>query len=167
MTAPAQGPSTGADRLLSALAELGLAGERVDGATVVVELPGEHKLTTAVSLRLGSHSLAVNAFVMRAPDQDADRLHSWLLRRNTGLFAVAYAVDRLGDVYLTGRLPLSAVDADVLDEVLGSVLAAADGDFDTLVAMGFADAIRAEWRWRLARGESTRNLEAFRRLAPT
>ena len=33
-----------------------------------------------------------------------------------------------------------------------------------LIVLGFAGSIRKEWRCRLARGESTRNLEAFRQL---
>jgi hypothetical protein len=30
--------------------------------------------------------------------------------------------------------------------------------------MGFLDAMRREWDWRVSRGESTRNLQAFRHL---
>ncbi len=40
----------------------------------------------------------------------------------------------------------------------------ADGSFNTLLEMGFASAIRKEYAWRTARGESTRNLDAFARL---
>jgi len=29
---------------------------------------------------------------------------------------------------------------------------------------GFLESMRREWRWRVERGESTRNLEAFRHL---
>jgi hypothetical protein len=75
-------------------------------------------------------------------------------------------VDHLGDIYLVGRLPLDAITPQSVDAVLGSVAATADGDFDTLLEMGFESAIRAEWRWRLDRGEPTANLQAFRHLAP-
>ncbi len=136
------------------------------GDALVIELPGEHKLKTAVAVDVGRHSVAINAFVMRAPDEHQDRVHEWLLRRNARLFAVAYALDHLGDVYLVAHLPLNCVTDDAVDAIMGSILATADGDFDTLVAMGFESAIRAEWQWRLARGESTRNLQAFGHLAP-
>jgi hypothetical protein len=139
-------------------------GER--GPTVVAELPGEHKLKTPVAFTVGPHTVSINAFVVRAPQERADQIHRWLLRRNERLFAVAYAVDHLGDVYLVGRLPHEAITAQTVDAVLGSIAATADGDFDTLLQMGFESSIRAEWRWRLARGESTKNLEAFRHLAP-
>lgn len=47
---------------------------------------------------------------------------------------------------------------------MGSVLEAADGAFNTLLEMGFASAIRKEYEWRVSRGESTRNLDAFSHL---
>lgn len=130
----------------------------------VVTLPGTRKLATTCSLRVGRHSLSVNAFVIRRPDENHDAVHRWLLERNTRLYGVAFALDGLGDVYLVGRLPLSAVTAEELDRVLGTVLEQADGSFNTLLELGFATAIRREYAWRTARGESTRNLDAFAHL---
>ena len=51
-----------------------------------------------------------------------------------------------------------------LDRVLGQVVEAADGDFNTLLEIGFAGAIQREWDWRVSRGESLANLQAFRHL---
>lgn len=62
------------------------------------------------------------------------------------------------------KLPLAAVTADEVDRLLGQVLEAADGSFNTLLELGFATAIRREYEWRVARGESTRNLDAFTHL---
>jgi hypothetical protein len=81
------------------------------------------------------------------------------------MYAVAFAVDHLGDIYLTGRLPLSAVTPDEVDRLLGSVLEYADGSFNTILEMGFETAIRREWAWRTSRGESTANLAAFPQFA--
>ena len=39
-----------------------------------------------------------------------------------------------------------------------------NNDFNTLLELGFASSIRKEWAWRLARGESLKNLQAFRHL---
>jgi hypothetical protein len=130
----------------------------------VVKLPGTRKLSTTLSLRVGRHALSLNAFVVRHPDENEAGVHRWLLERNLRLYGVAYAVDRLGDVYLAGKVPLAAVTADELDRLLGSVLEAADGDFNTLLELGFASAIRREYAWRVSRGEPTRNLEAFAHL---
>jgi hypothetical protein len=131
---------------------------------VVAVLPGEHKLRTTVSLLVGDHSLSASAFVIRHPDENADEVHRWLLRRNARLQGVAYAVDEDGDVYLVGRLPLVGVTPETLDALLGTLLETADSSFDALLAMGFLTAMRREWDWRVSRGESTRNLQAFRHL---
>lgn len=143
-----------------------LAYEEPDPGTFVVELPGEKKLRTAVSLVIGTYSLSINAFVCRRPDENFVGVYRWLLERNRKISGVAYALDQLGDIYLTGRLPLDAISPESLDQLLGSVLSAADGDFNKILELGFDSAIRAEWRWRLSRGEPTGNLEQFRHLAP-
>lgn len=155
-----------ADIVRDALADAGLDFEETGPGAFVVQLPGERKLRTTVSIVVGDHSVSVNAFVARHPDEDFAEVYRWLLERNRRMFGVAYALDHLGDIYLVGRLPLDQVDADAVDRVLGSVLEHADGDFNTILEKGFSSAIKAEWRWRLSRGESTRNLEAFRHLAP-
>ena len=125
-------------------------------------LPGERKLQTPVRLDVGPHALAVHAFVCRNPDENHERVYRWLLERNLKTYAVSYAVDHLGDIYLDARLPLALVTAEELDRVLGSVLTHADGSFNTILELGFASSIRKEWEWRRLRGESTANLEAFR-----
>ncbi|MGW7313563.1 YbjN domain-containing protein [Streptomyces sp. NPDC054854] len=143
-------------------AELGW--ESPEPGSYVVQLPGTRKLSTTCSLRVGKHSLSVNAFVIRHPDENEAGVHRWLLERNLKLYGMAYAVDSLGDVYLTARLPLSVITPDDLDRLLGTVLEAADGAFNTLLELGFAGAIRREYEWRVSRGESTRNLDAFKHL---
>ena len=130
----------------------------------VVELPGEAKLRTAVSLLVSDRALRVTAFVMRRPDENLAGFYRWMLARNARLPGIAFALDTLGDVYLVGRIPLAAVSTQTLDELLGAVLTASDGSFNDLLALGFLSSMRREWAWRLDRGESTRNLEAFRHL---
>ena len=130
-------------------------------------LPGEKKLQTAVRLDVGPHALGVHAFVCRKPDENHEQVYRWLLERNLRMYAVAFGLDPLGDIYLDARLPLPGVTADELDRLLGSVLAYADESFNTILELGFASSIRKEWEWRLARGESTRNLEAFKALRPS
>ncbi|MFD8422242.1 YbjN domain-containing protein [Streptomyces sp. NPDC059466] len=146
------------------LTEAELEWESPTTGSYVVKLPGTRKLSTTVSLIVGKHSLSLNAFVVRHPDENEEGVHRWLLERNLKLYGVSYAVDPLGDVYLVGKLPLAAVTPDEIDRLLGSVLEAADGSFNTLLELGFASAIRKEYAWRVSRGESTRNLDAFTHL---
>ncbi|MFD3822420.1 YbjN domain-containing protein [Streptomyces sp. NPDC058625] len=141
-----------------------LEWESPASGTYVVKLPGTRKLSTTVSLIVGRHSLSLNAFVVRHPDENEAGVHRWLLERNLKLYGVSYAVDPLGDIYVTGRFPLAAVTPDEVDRLLGQVLEAADGSFNTLLELGFATAIRKEHAWRVSRGESPRNLDAFARL---
>lgn len=156
---------TAAEVVQAALEDLGLPWGRT-GDTFTVSLPGEHKLTTECALEVGVRSVQVRAFVCRAPEQDADRVHRWLLERNLRPGGVAFAVDHLGDVHLVGRLPVVGLEPTTVDQLLGVVAETADTSFDTVVAMGFADSIRREWAWRRARGEPTRNLAAFTHLDP-
>jgi hypothetical protein len=125
-------------------------------------LPGEKKLQTPVRVDVGTHALGVHAFVCRNPDENHEAVYRWLLEKNLRLYAVAFAVDHHGDIYLDARLPLSSVNDEDLDRILGTVLSVADGSFNTILELGFAASIRKEWEWRTTRGESTRNLEAFR-----
>ncbi|MEV0896874.1 YbjN domain-containing protein [Actinoplanes sp. NPDC049802] len=135
-------------------------GER----SYVVSLPGTHKLKTACNLIVGEHSLRIEAFVMRRPDECHEQLWAWLLRRNARMYGVAFSIDGAGDVYLTGRVSLKGLDEDELDRLLGSVLTYADESFDTMLEIGFSSSIRREWDWRVKRGESTANLRAFEHL---
>ncbi|MCC5479840.1 YbjN domain-containing protein [Streptomyces sp. NPDC059680] len=141
-----------------------LEWESPEPGNYVVKLPGTRKLSTTVSFLVGRHSLSLNAFVVRHPDENEAGVHRWLLERNLRLYGVSYAVDSLGDIYVTARLPLACVTPDEIDRLLGQVLEAADGAFNTLLELGFASSIRKEYAWRVSRGESTRNLDAFRHL---
>lgn len=132
--------------------------------TFVITLPGERKLQTNMSLTVGSHAITINAFVSRNPEENHESVYRWLLERNRRMYAVAFAIDHLGDIYLTGRLPLNSITAAELDRVLGSVLEYSDGAFNTILELGFAASIKREWAWRISRGESTANLAAFAHL---
>ena len=130
----------------------------------VVTLPGEKKLKTVASVVVSDTALSVSAFVIRNPDENHTEVYRFLLRRNLRLPGLAYAVDKSGDVFVTGRIPAAGVDAETLDQLLGVVLTAADEPFNELLVMGFLSSMRKEWEWRVSRGESLRNLEAFRTI---
>ncbi|MDR6324991.1 hypothetical protein J3R03_009187 [Actinoplanes couchii] len=147
-----------------ALADRELEWEATGDSSWVVTLPGTHKLKTACNLIAGEHALRIEAFVMRRPDERHEELWAWLLRRNARMYGVAFSIDAAGDVYLTGRVSLTGLDADELDRILGSVLTYADESFDTMLEIGFGSSIRREWEWRVKRGESTANLQAFKHL---
>ncbi len=154
------------ERALAALREVFDQGEmdytEVSPTSLMVELPGEKKLKTPCRFDVGKHALEVHAFVCRKPDENFEGVYRWLLERNMKMYAVAFALDGMGDIYLDARLPLQGVTAEEIDRLLGAVLEYADGSFNTILELGFASSIRKEWDWRISRGEPTRNLEAFR-----
>lgn len=185
---PVPGPdSAPADRLAAALTRLGVTFAREGADAFLVTLPGERRFTTLAWLLIGTHELLIESFVCRRPDENQVEVYEYLLHRNAKLRTVAYTLDGVGDIHLVGRLGLAplftpgertpgewtpgdpAGQADpVLDEemntVLGVLLATSDADFNPILERGFAGAIRREWAWRTDRGQSVRNLQAFRHL---
>ncbi len=145
----------------SALEGLGLAYERPEPHAYLVRLAGEHKLATMTWLIAGEHSLQVEAFFCRQPDENHAAFYRFLLERSARMYGVHFALDRSGDVYLTGRLPLSAISEAEIDTLLGCVLTYSDEMFNEAIRIGFASAIRREWAWREKRGESLANLRPF------
>jgi hypothetical protein len=150
--------------IAAALDDREIGYQRKEPGQFFVTLPGSKKLQTNCWLVVGRHSLLVEAFVCRRPDEAHEDVYRFLLRRNSRLYGVHYTIDQAGDIYLVGRIGHHAVTADELDRVLGQVAEAADGDFNRLLEIGFAEAIRREWDWRISRGESVANLQAFTHL---
>ena len=97
------------------LTERELEWDRTSDSSYVVTLPGTHKLKTAVNLIVGAHALRIEAFVMRHPDERREQLWEFLLQHNARMYGVAFAIDGVGDVYLTGRTPLHAITPDEID----------------------------------------------------
>ncbi|GAA3553154.1 YbjN domain-containing protein [Amycolatopsis ultiminotia] len=148
----------------STLDEGGLEYDRHGAGRYFVTLPGTKKLQTNCWLVDGDHAFSVEAFVCRRPDERHAEVYRFLLQRNARLYGVHYTVDSVGDIYLVGRFGRETVSAVELDKILGQVLEAADGDFNTLLEIGFATSIKREWDWRVSRGESLANLQAFKHL---
>ena len=138
--------------------------DRKDENSFLITLPGEKKLQTHCALIVGDHSLSINAFVIRKPDDNEAAVHTWCMAKNASMYGVAFAINELHDIYLVGRLPLNAVSDREIDRLIGAVLQYSDSSFNPLLELGFANAIRREWAWRTTRGESLANLDAFKHL---
>lgn len=158
------GEQSPAQALGAALADLGVEYESPAAGSYLVTLPGQHKLKTMAWLIAGAHSLQVEAFYCRQPDENHAEFYRFLLEHNARMYGVQFALDPVGDVYLVGRMPLTAISPDEVDRLLGCVLSYADDTFDQALMIGFASAIKKEYAWRVKRGESLANLEAFGRL---
>ena len=150
--------------LAGALDDLGVGYESAAPGSFLVTLPGQHKLKTMTWLIAGTHSLLVEAFFCRQPDENYAEFYRFLLERNSRMYGVQFALDPVGDVYLVGRHPLESISVPEVDRLLGCVLSYSDDTFDQALMIGFASAIRKEYAWRVKRGESLANLVAFGRI---
>jgi putative sensory transduction regulator len=151
-------------RLGEILTELEIDCESPQPDAYLVRLEGQHKLATMTWLIAQAHSLHVEAFFCRQPDENHAEFYRFLLERGSAMFGVHFALDPVGDVYLVGRLPLSSITATEIDRLLGCVLSYSDDNFDQALMLGFASSIKREHAWRVKRGESLANLQAFARL---
>ncbi len=133
-------------------------------ARFVVSTPGEAKLSIVSVLEARHYTVDLHTFVARRPEEQFESVYRWLLMHNVSLHGIAFGLDHLGDVYLSGRIPVDDLSADALDRLLGAATDAADAGFRAVLELGYASAIRREWAWRTSRGESVANLEMFRSL---
>ena len=165
MTASQPGDADQQDQAVAAirqaLAEAEVEHQEPQPGAFVVNLPGQKRLKTACWLVVGGQGLAIEAFVVRKPEENHQQVYGWLLSHNARMFGVYWSIDDSGDIYLTGRWPLAAVTPDSVDRLLGVVLDYADSAFNTLLELGFGSSIKREWAWRESRGESMANLAAF------
>ncbi len=130
----------------------------------IVQLPGSTRLHVPISVLVGQQSVEVSAFVCRNPEENHVGVYRWLLQRNARLRSVAFAIDAMGDIYVQGRLPVTSLTSEAFDAMLGEALDVADRSFNEIISRGFVTSVRKEHAWRVSRGLSTRNLEAFKHL---
>ena len=157
-------PAEAASKLGDILTDLGVSFTAPQPGAFLVRLEGQHKLVTMTWLIADTHSLHVEAFFCRQPDENHAEFYRFLLERGSRMFAIHFALDPVGDVHLVGRLPLATITPEEIDRLLGCVLSYSDDNFDQALMLGFASSIRREYAWRVKRGESLANLRAFTRL---
>lgn len=145
--------------------ETGGTGYTISNGVAAVVLPGEARLKTNTLFIPQDNGVRVEAFVCRAVEENHADVYRMLLQHNRKAYGVHYTLDNNSDIYLAGQFT-DALTADDVQRILGQVLELADGDFNRILERGFESSIRREWAWRLKRGESTRNLEAFQKLRP-
>lgn len=146
------------------LAEQNLNFEFAGDKTVVVSLPGTNKQFVNVAMTLGDSVFKIESFVARNPDENHEVVYRWILEQNRKLLVVNYCLDHLGDIYLSGVLPMETLNLDQIDQLLGVMLQTSDNSFNVLLELGFKSAIEREWAWRTSKGMDLANLKAFAHL---
>ncbi len=111
-------------------------------------LSGEWKRTIPVLLTLGERRLTLTSLFAGNPDEQHAEVYRLLLQRNQRSGPVHFALDDEGDLILTGGALCAALDAEVVDELLGRLLLLADETFNQVLRTGFASYLDIEQRWR-------------------
>jgi len=93
------------------------------------------KLNIAVVLR--PDRVSFYFFMVRGPRENREDLYRLLLKKNLRTFAMKYALDVDGDVWLVAELPRRGFDAAELDRVLGVFYQEAESAFEPLVHLGY------------------------------
>ena len=102
-----------------------------------VRLRGEARDFIAIWLTVGDYTLQYEAYFMPAPEAEPAALYEFLLRRNQRLYAMRFSIGPEDAVYLTGQLPLTAIDEAELDRVVGSAYAYVEQWFRPAMRIGF------------------------------
>lgn len=113
-----------------------------DGTRWFVRLRGDEKDVTTVWFHLRERTLHYETQFMPAPEERAGELYELLLRLNTRLFAMRFAIGAEDAIYLEGQLPLSAVDEDVLDTIVGAAWQYTEQWFRPCMRIGYASKFR-------------------------
>lgn len=130
--------------LLDVLHTLGCELERVEAGAYLVTLHGRRRGRTLVWLIAGEQAVAVEAFVMHvvpAGCPDPAALHRHLLGRSLRMRDVHFALDDVGDVFLTGSL--AAVTVESVDRVLGEVLQVLEDEQEALLRLAYGTRLTA------------------------
>ena len=103
-----------------------------------VRLAGEEKDYTTIWFTLRQRTLHYETYVMPAPEENHARFYEHLLRRNLKLFGAHFAIGAEDAVFLVGQLPVSAIDDDELDRIVGTVFASVEQFFRPALRIGYA-----------------------------
>jgi putative sensory transduction regulator len=141
-----------AEVIESYLADRDVRHERVSPSDWAVLMKGEKKLSITVLLALRERTVAIESFFIRRPAENHADLYAMLLRANMRLYGVRFAIDDIGDVYLTARVPVEAVTDEELDRILGAILVTSDEMFMPAIEVGFESYLARDMAWRAAQG---------------
>lgn len=142
------------DALVAALAAFELEPEPVGDDRVMVAVSGQWRRSMPVLFDLEERHLRFRALLASALDENLQDAYRYALQRNERAHDVRFALDGDGNVLLVGRVPLSAVDESLLDELLGELVQTADETFNQLLGTGFASYVDSEKAWRREMGMS-------------
>jgi hypothetical protein len=103
-----------------------------------IRVRGEAKDVFTIWLTLRQRTLLYETYFIPAPEENAEQLYEYVLRRNLELYGASFCIGEENAVFLRGHLPAEAVTDAELDRVLGSMYAWVERFFRPMLSIGFA-----------------------------
>lgn len=104
----------------------------------VARVTGDEKATFAIWFHLRQRSLHVETYFMPAPEERQGELYEHLLRRNSKLRGLTFAIGAEDAVFLVGEIPVERISVAELDRLFGSVYAYVEQCFRPAMRIGYA-----------------------------
>lgn len=92
---------------------------------------------TTMWFDVGDLTLSSEAYLLPPPRFNAADVYRLCLARNWSAWPVAIAIDRRGDLYVRGRMPLEVVSETTIDQLVGATYEVVELSFRALVDAGF------------------------------
>lgn len=92
---------------------------------------------TTIWFEFGDLTVGYEAYVLPAPTVDRGDAFRYMLSRNYRAWRGFFAIDRDGDIYVRGRIPLSELSDATIDQAIGAVYEMIEISFAALLRLGF------------------------------
>ncbi|MEA2645791.1 MAG: hypothetical protein QOE92_874 [Chloroflexota bacterium] len=107
------------------------------GSAWLVTMEGHVRQRVNVAVVLRRDRVSLYSFMVRAPRDNHADFYAVLLKKNMRTFAMKYALDADGDVWLVAEMPRNGFDAAELDRILGVFYQESEAAFEPLVHLGY------------------------------
>ncbi len=102
-----------------------------------IRMAQENRDFTTLWFDIGERTVRLEAYLLPQPHRARDEVYRQALIRNWSSWPVWIALDRLGDLHVVGRIPLTDLRVDTLDGAVGAVYELVDVSFRRMVEAGF------------------------------
>lgn len=102
-----------------------------------VRMRQETRDMTTVWFDVGQRTVSIEAYVLPKPPRQAEEVFRQALVRNAGTRRMAFAVDRIGDLVIVGKIPLEHLSIEEMELALGEVYDLIELSFPGLVRAAF------------------------------
>ncbi|MGA2035986.1 MAG: YbjN domain-containing protein [Acidimicrobiales bacterium] len=113
-----------------------------DAETWYLRLRGDEKDFVTIWITMRQRTMYHEAQVMPAPEANVRETYEYLLRHNAEIHQMRFALGQEDAIYLIGEVPVTSVDDDELDRIVGSSLAYVEAVFPVAMSIGFAGRYR-------------------------